>query len=74
MLQVQDADQATSTNQTVAATVGPAGDTLAPKVPVVDAAIADPAPEMNSPRAENIFDLAVGFLRSDEESTVAAST
>ena len=47
----------------VVATVQPAVDTLPPKMPVVDAANAAPVPEMNSPRAQNIFDLAVGFLR-----------
>ena len=58
MLQVQDGDQVT--NQAAAATVQPAVDTLPPKVPVVNATSAAPEPNMNSPRAQNIFDLAVG--------------
>ena len=62
VLQVQDADQAFSNKQTVAATVQPAVDTLPPKVPVVSAASAAPEPDMNSPRPQNIFDLAVWFL------------
>ena len=64
VLQVQDADQAIPNKQTVIATVQPAVDTLPPKVPVVSAASAAPEPDMNSPRPQNIFDLAVGFLHS----------
>ncbi|CAK0785614.1 hypothetical protein CVIRNUC_008825 [Coccomyxa viridis] len=56
---VQDADQAISNKQTVVATVQPAVDTLPPKVPVVSAASAAPESDMNSPRPQNIFDLAV---------------
>ena len=64
VLQVQDADQAISNKQTVVATVQPAVDTLPPKVPVVSAASAAPESDMNSPRPQNIFDLAVRFLHS----------